>query len=573
MRSGGSTIGLLQLNDRRAGCLNIELIRFLERLGESIGVALDRKLMEEELRQSEARYRLLHESMRDAFVSLRMDGLIMDFNHQFSTMLGYEPEELSVLTNVDLTPEKWHAIESEIVERQILARGYSDTYEKEYRRKDGSVFPVELRMVLIRDEPGNPSRMWAIARDITARKQAEATLRESEEHFHSLAENLPDIVARFDRQMRHLYVNHQAERITHLPTSLFIGKTNRELGMPEVLCDQWDQAIRHVFETAQEEQIEFAYPGPDGMTFYETRIIPEIKADGVAATVLIISRNITMRKMLERKAEIQKDQLIQASKMASLGVMAAGVAHEINNPNNSITMNAPLLLRAFESIRPILETHFARHGDFSVAGIPYSEVKDLIPELLKSLIDSAERIRVIVNGLKEYARGGGDEQNTLVDLNAACQKAVEYAGVMLRRSTERFEESYDPSRPMVIGSPTRLEQVIMNLLQNSAQALTSKKDLIRLSTKLEAKQGKVIVKVEDEGMGIAPENLDKIWDPFFTTKRTAGGTGLGLPISIGIIKDFGGEILVESCEKVGTLFTITLPAAPSPASAKEAPPQ
>lgn len=137
------------------------------------------------LRESEKRYRLLHETQRDGFVMVSMDGRISESNELYQKMLGYTAEELRQITYLDLTPERWHNLEAEIVQTQVLPRGYSDVYEKEYRRKDGTVFPVELRSVLSRDEAGNPDAMWAIVRDVTQRKAAEARVRSlTEELMH-----------------------------------------------------------------------------------------------------------------------------------------------------------------------------------------------------------------------------------------------------------------------------------------------------------------------------------------------------------------------------------------------------
>ncbi len=133
----------------------------------------ERKRAEEAIRKSEAKYRSLYESMMDGFVLVSMDGLIREYNESYRKMTGYAPEELLKLTYRDLTPDKWHDVERKIVEEQILVRGYSDVYEKEYRKKDGTIFPVELRTFLLKDEQGNNSGMWAIVRDITERKRAE----------------------------------------------------------------------------------------------------------------------------------------------------------------------------------------------------------------------------------------------------------------------------------------------------------------------------------------------------------------------------------------------------------------
>jgi PAS domain S-box-containing protein len=146
----------------------------------------ERKIAEEALRTSEKKYRKLHESMRDGFVFVNMDGRILEFNHHYKEMLGYDSEELHELTYIELTPEKWHAYEKEIVEKQIIARGYSDIYVKEYIKKSGEVLPVEFRTVLIKSEEGENLGMWAIVRDVTKRKNTEDALRDSEKRLSQL---------------------------------------------------------------------------------------------------------------------------------------------------------------------------------------------------------------------------------------------------------------------------------------------------------------------------------------------------------------------------------------------------
>ncbi len=143
----------------------------------------ERKQMEEALQVSEIKYRKLYQSMMDAYVSTDMEGYIRDYNRSYLNMLGYAPEEISTLTYKDITPEKWHMMEDAIVEKQVLTKGYSDIYEKEYRRKDGTTFPVELRSMLLRDTDGTPISMWAIVRDITERKRAAEYQRELEERL------------------------------------------------------------------------------------------------------------------------------------------------------------------------------------------------------------------------------------------------------------------------------------------------------------------------------------------------------------------------------------------------------
>jgi len=143
----------------------------------------DRKQAETALRASEAKYRRLYQSIRDGVVTVNMDGRIQQFNEAYCQMLGYSPDELLALTYQDLTPSRWHSFEAAIVRDQVVSRKYSNTYEKEYRRQDGTIFPVELRTYLITDENGQPAAMWGIVRDITERKQAEAALRQARDEL------------------------------------------------------------------------------------------------------------------------------------------------------------------------------------------------------------------------------------------------------------------------------------------------------------------------------------------------------------------------------------------------------
>jgi diguanylate cyclase (GGDEF)-like protein/PAS domain S-box-containing protein len=149
-------------------------------LGQARWEVMQREHATKELAHSERKYRMLHETMRDGFCSVTMDGRILESNRTYRTMLGYSETELSQLTYMDITPEKWHAIEEDIVENQVLKHGYSTIYQKEYRKKEGTLVPAELQTILLYSEDGNPSGMWAVVRDITERKQAEEHLKRNE---------------------------------------------------------------------------------------------------------------------------------------------------------------------------------------------------------------------------------------------------------------------------------------------------------------------------------------------------------------------------------------------------------
>jgi PAS domain S-box-containing protein len=180
----------------------------------------ERKKAEEALRESEVKYRKLHESLTDAFVVVDMQGRIQDYNRDYIEMLGYNEAELEKMTYIDLTPVRWHEFEAKIVKDQVLTNGYSDIYEKEYRRKDGTVFPVELRNFLIKDDTGRPTHRWAIVRDISQRKQAEQELinskektEENEIKLQGILDTMQDAFFQADLNGNITFVNHSAVMI------------------------------------------------------------------------------------------------------------------------------------------------------------------------------------------------------------------------------------------------------------------------------------------------------------------------------------------------------------------------
>jgi len=180
----------------------------------------ERKNAEEALRLSEVRYRQLYESMMDGFVSGNLRGYGIEANDAFLNMLGYSREELHSLNYKKITPKKWHAVDKIIMKEQLLTRGYSDVFEKEFIRKDGTVFPVELRTTLLRDEDGNSIGFWSIIRDITKRKQSEEPLAKSQEKYRVITENIIDCIALVDKGGIIQYVSNSVEVVGYEPEEL-----------------------------------------------------------------------------------------------------------------------------------------------------------------------------------------------------------------------------------------------------------------------------------------------------------------------------------------------------------------
>jgi signal transduction histidine kinase/HAMP domain-containing protein len=262
----------------------------------------------------------------------------------------------------------------------------------------------------------------------------------------------------------------------------------------------------------------------------------------------------------ETAAEEQRRQLIQADKLASLGVLVAGVAHEINNPNGFIMLNAPTVRQVWDELTPILDQHQEETGELMIGAMPYDKVREQVPTLLEDIESGAKRIQAIVASLKDYARQDPGEQDEQVDLNEVVRAALVLTENRVKKATTSLQLRLAPDLPTFRGSFQRLEQVVVNLILNACDALRSPEEAITIATARGERDGpRLSLTVTDHGAGMSPEVLARIKDPFFTTKRTCGGTGLGLSVSDGIVRDHGGVLEFHSVEGQGTTAALCVP--------------
>jgi polar amino acid transport system substrate-binding protein len=272
-----------------------------------------------------------------------------------------------------------------------------------------------------------------------------------------------------------------------------------------------------------------------------------------------IARDVTERKQAEEQLRQHEQQLMQASKMVALGTLVSSVAHEINNPNNFIMLNTPLLLDAWESSKPILEEYYEKNGDFIIGGMKYTEMRANIPVLVSGILDGSRRIKEIVEDLRDFVRRDALDMNQPVNVNAVIKSAVSLLSNMIMKSTKHFSVAYGDPLPKLKGNFQRFEQVIINLIQNACQALPDTQRGIFVSTSYDEKERSILISIQDEGMGIPSKDLPHIIEPFFTTKRDSGGLGLGLSISSRIVKEHGGTLTFTSEPGKGTTAEIILP--------------
>ncbi len=389
---------------------------------------------------------------------------------------------------------------------------------------------------VLSDLAGMPVRITGTVMDITARKQAEQELRRQALIFESFY----DGVLITDLAGRIVDMNPSAERMFGRAKAEALGQTLFSVlhaGETDILTSN----ILATLEQAGRWTGELGFERKDGTgCACESVAVPLRDAEGRAIACIMVHRDITERKNLQAR-------LVMADRLASVGTLGAGVAHEINNPLAYMLVNLHLIRVGLEKLEAI-----ATPGAI-----------EPLQQLVQETTEGAERIAGIVQDLKTFARGEQDARLGPVDVRRAVELACKMADNMLRHRA-RLVLEFDHV-PLVEANESRLCQVFLNLLLNAAQAIPDGQPAERheIAVRLRSPSpGQVLVEVRDTGVGMTPEVLSRVFDPFFTTKPIGEGTGLGLSICHGIIESMKGTILVESAPGKGSTFRVMLRATP-----------
>lgn len=354
---------------------------------------------------------------------------------------------------------------------------------------------------------------------------AEQELRRRDQVFKALVENTPDLIARFDRDLRRCYVNPAIERLTGLPSSELVGKTIGELNFDARSSPKIEQALSEVFATATERTLEVFLPSPAGERIYQLRIVPEFTLTGEVEFALVISRDITTIRREEAEHRHLQRELERANQLIGLGRVASAMSHEFNNVLMGIQSFAEVVLRSGQHPRVL--------------------------DAARRILQSVERGRGITEELRTFTR---PQPPARVPIEVRPWLYQSFANVLPDHVTLEIEVH---GTPMIHGDPQQLTQVIGNILANAREAIGSEKGSIRLGASVGADPSLVEITVADNGPGIDPQTLLRLFEPFFTTKE--GGTGLGLAIARQIVTLHGGQLSVESNAPRGTVVRITLP--------------
>ena len=261
----------------------------------------------------------------------------------------------------------------------------------------------------------------------------------------------------------------------------------------------------------------------------------------------------------EKAMHDSQQQLQQAQKMETLGTLVAGVAHEINNPINLIMYNIPLLQKIWSDFMPILQERQQQAPDQKFGGFDYAFLADNLVRLLSDMQMAAHRVAKTVSDLKNFSRQSNVAEKSPLQLNNAVNNAMRLAQTTLRASSVGIDMQLGKNLPDIEGNLQSIEQIILNIIVNAIQAIDHDQGRIEITTGYRNQDGKVYIRIADNGQGISKDISDKIFLPFVTDKQAEGGTGLGLSVTYSLVKAHEGEITFETTPNKGTSFAVHLP--------------
>jgi PAS domain S-box-containing protein len=519
----------------------------------------ERRRAEDALRKANRILQAIIDASPLATVAVDNELNVTLWNPAAEKMFGWQKEEVIGKPYPTVPPELQDELQKNL---QCLNEGeIRREYETRRMRKDGSIIDVTLSLAPMQNSAGIPIGLVAIMADITLRKQEQQALRESEASYRTIFDAANDAHFVFDAEdatildvnlkMCEMYgFDNREEALRHNVEEMMAGYPPYTLN--DLLPLIWKA------KDGKSQTFEWLAKHTSGRLFWMEVVMKGVIISG-EYKVLAVVRDTMERKAAEEENRRMQETLLQANKMAAIGTLASGIAHEINNPNNFILSNAQFLSDNWSDIDRILASYVEENGEFFIGKMRYSEGGAIIPKMLKSLTEGAQRIKGIVTGLKDFSRKEKATLDQTVDVNKVIEAAVSMLQNQIRKHTDYFSCSLGEDLPPVKGNFRQLEQIVVNLTLNALESLPSRECGVYIATTYSRFLGKIVIKVQDEGGGMTEDVQKSIFDPFFTTKLGSGGTGLGLSICFSIVKEHNGMILCESKPGEGTTFLVRIP--------------
>ena len=508
----------------------------------------ERKEAQERLQQSEQRWQTAFENSAIGIIMRDRADRFLAANRAFRNMLGYTESELSQLCQLDVTYEEDRELNLELIGELWEGKRQHFQIEKRYRQKGGPLVWVRNNVTLVPGTGGAAPFLFTIVEDITERKKEQAERRYIEQRYRVMVETASDAVVCIDESGAILLANPATTKVFGYDSADLIGKPLTML-MPEYLRKLHEDGFRRYSATGQQhinwQGTELTGLRKNGQEFPVEISFGEVTADGHRIFTGFV-RDISERKQAEElRASLHATQLelAQVSRLTTMGELAASIAHEVNQPLTAVTNNANACLRLL-----------AR--------------RNLDPEVLRraleEIVADGTRASSVIARIRGFIKKAPAEKSDL-DINEVIQEVLALARRELSENRVLLEPQLTEALPPVLADRVQLQQVLLNLIMNAIEAMTSVADrphILWLQSQVD-ESGDLLVAVRDSGTGLGLD-CDRIFAPFFSTK--AHGMGMGLSISRSLIEGLGGRLWATPNSPHGASFSLTLPiAAGSPA--------
>jgi PAS domain S-box-containing protein len=533
--SGGDEIGTLSHSFNRMADQVLKYTRDLEEIVQARTREIQEK--EEEYRNlSRLLNSVLESSTEYSIMATDPNGVILQYNSGSVNLFGWSKEE--VIGKMRIGRTFWKDDRSRglirVISRKVEEEGMTE-YEVERVRKDGSLFTAHAIVTSLKDPSGKTLGFVEIARDITEKLALEKELWKTKDQLENIVQSSVDAIVTTDPKGKITFVNRAMEEMVGSPRGEMIGHPIYRYYQNGISEARKIMSILREKGSLKNHETTVLRVGGTVPILTSASLLRDEKGQTIGT--LGVFKDLTEKKKLE--GELQKTQahLIQVGKMRALGDLVAGVAHELNNP-----------LMAADTFLYVIREKLDRENENQ--------------RRLELIQQCHERIAKIINHLRDFSRQSKFDFRPM-NVTEPIENALMITGQQMINHGIRIIKEFQPDLPKIRGDSNQLEQVFLNLISNARDAMekTERKKELTIAASLLRHNGwnDVEVTVKDSGNGIPPESLDKIFEPFFSTKKVGRGTGLGLSICYGIIEAHGGRIEVESRVNEGTTFRVFLP--------------
>lgn len=518
------------------------------------------KRLEKALRSSRQQYHDIVEKQTDIICRLHPDGSIIFANKAFCLFFDKKKSTVQGSSFYDyIHKDDRDKLTSDLTDTETVIDAGTNYRLSNIRmiHHDGQVRWIQMTLQTTFDSYGNISEHLAVGRDTTEIEMLEAAKEKNLFLYHNIVNETPFLISRFTPDGAITFAN-------------------------DLFCKRFHKERKAIKGTSF---FSFFSEGDHQMLLYRLTLLNSDNNSTVCTTPLsddvqslikwtitaILDKNDTILELQSIGEDVTDDfrtvqeeasnheRLAREEKLITLGTLVSSITHEINNPVNFLLLNTPILKSTWHGIAPLLDKHFNETGDFMAGKFPYSKIRDNIGLMFDDMDEGLERIRTIINELKEYTKIMPPELRTLIDINHSIKTAVRIIHKYVTKATSNFKTDYGINLPPLMGNSQKLQQAVINLLLNACQALEDRSKSIHLQTLFDSKKSSILIRITDEGCGIPDENMPLLCKRFFSTKEDSGGTGLGLFITSAIVADHKGTLSFESVVGSGTTATVSIP--------------